>query len=160
MRYPCSYMIYSPAFDALPKPMKEAFYHRLPEVLSGEEKAEKYRRLSAADRQAIFEILRETKSGARVLSARSLQRVLFEVQVPEIRSRPRWRRSYAGAGRDDPVDVAPAPTAFIGYRASARRPEVSLQFPSSKRCRRCCRSAEQVRRPKRSGDPMTLAKMD
>jgi hypothetical protein len=61
MRYPCSYMIYSPAFDGLPTGVKEAVYQRLWQILSGEEKSAKYARLSTADRRAIVEILRETK---------------------------------------------------------------------------------------------------
>jgi hypothetical protein len=61
MRYPCSYMIYAPAFDALPRPAKEAVYRRLWQVLSGDESSAQYSRLSLADRQAIVEILRDTK---------------------------------------------------------------------------------------------------
>jgi hypothetical protein len=61
MRYPCSYMIYTPAFDALPAVAKDAVYRRLWQILSGEEKAPRYAHLSAADRVAIVEILRETK---------------------------------------------------------------------------------------------------
>ncbi|HSU88245.1 MAG TPA: hypothetical protein VLL56_05390 [Terriglobia bacterium] len=53
MRYPCSYMIYSPAFDALPPEAKKLIYARIFEVLSN--------RFSSADRQAVIEILRETK---------------------------------------------------------------------------------------------------
>ena len=64
LRYPCSYTIYSPAFDALPPPAKEAVYRRLHQVLSGADAAPKYARLSAADRGAVREILRETKPGA------------------------------------------------------------------------------------------------
>ena len=61
-KYPCSYMIYTPAFDALPAAAKEAVYSRLWEVLSGREKRQPYvSRLSAADRQAIVQILRATK---------------------------------------------------------------------------------------------------
>jgi hypothetical protein len=60
-RYPCSFMIYSEAFDALPPAAKDAVYRRMWEVLSGRETGARYRRLSAADRQAILEILRETK---------------------------------------------------------------------------------------------------
>jgi hypothetical protein len=63
MRYPCSYMIYSPAFDGLPNPIREAVYKRLWEILSGAEHGEKYARLSEADRTAVVEILRETKKG-------------------------------------------------------------------------------------------------
>ncbi len=61
MRYPCSYMIYSPAFDALPAEAKEAIYRRMWQILSGQEKEKKYARLSPADRRAIVEILRDTK---------------------------------------------------------------------------------------------------
>jgi hypothetical protein len=63
MRYPCSYMIYSEAFDALPPPVREAVYRRLWEVLSGKDKTARYARLSAADRAAVVAILRDTKKG-------------------------------------------------------------------------------------------------
>jgi hypothetical protein len=63
MRYPCSYMIYSPAFDALPAMAKDAVYRRMWEVLSGQDKEKPYHRLSLADRRAIVEILRDTKNG-------------------------------------------------------------------------------------------------
>ena len=61
LKYPCSYLIYSPAFDALPAEAKTAIYTRLSAILSGKITDERYRRLSAADRQAIGEILRDTK---------------------------------------------------------------------------------------------------
>jgi hypothetical protein len=61
MRYPCSYMIYSPAFDALPARVKQTIYRRLADVLSGKDPAPKYASLTGADRQAIVEILRDTK---------------------------------------------------------------------------------------------------
>jgi hypothetical protein len=62
MRYPCSYLIYSPAFDALPPLVKEPIYRRLWDVLSGQESGARYRSaLSRADRQAIVEILRDTR---------------------------------------------------------------------------------------------------
>lgn len=57
MRYPCSYMIYSAAFDGLPGVAKDAIYRRMWRVLSGETVS----RLSDGDRRAIVEILRETK---------------------------------------------------------------------------------------------------
>ena len=60
-RYPCSYMIYTEAFDALPRAAKDAVYARLWEVLSGREKHQRYSRLTPADRQAIISILRDTK---------------------------------------------------------------------------------------------------
>lgn len=61
MRYPCSYMIYSDVFDALPSEAKNAIYERLWLILSGATPGSKYAHLSRADRQAVLEILRETK---------------------------------------------------------------------------------------------------
>jgi hypothetical protein len=55
-------MIYSAQFERLPQPAKMAVYARMWAILSGAEQGEKYRRLTAADRRAIVEILRETKS--------------------------------------------------------------------------------------------------
>jgi hypothetical protein len=63
MRYPCSYMIYSQAFDALPVAARDAVYKRMWQILSGEEVSAPYTHLSLADRQAVVEILRETKKG-------------------------------------------------------------------------------------------------
>jgi hypothetical protein len=63
LRYPCSYMIYSDAFDALPAEAKDAIYKRMWQILSGAERDKKYARLSAADRRAVIEILRDTKEG-------------------------------------------------------------------------------------------------
>lgn len=63
MRYPCSYMIYTPVFDALPAPARDAVYQRMWQVLSGAEHDGKYARLALDDRRAIVEILRETKAG-------------------------------------------------------------------------------------------------
>jgi hypothetical protein len=65
MRYPCSYMIYSPAFDGLPAQLKKAIYKRMWQVLSGGENDARYRRLSASDRRAVIEILRDTKPEVR-----------------------------------------------------------------------------------------------
>jgi hypothetical protein len=61
-KYPCSYLIYSEAFDSLPAPAKEKIYARLFEVLSGKETDEAYESLSSESRRAILEILAETKS--------------------------------------------------------------------------------------------------
>jgi hypothetical protein len=60
-KYPCSYLIYSDAFDALPAPMKEHLYQRLGAILSGKDQSATYASLSLATRQAIREILAETK---------------------------------------------------------------------------------------------------
>ena len=61
MRYPCSYMIYSDAFDALPSEAKNAIYKQMWVILSGATTDPKYAKLPRADRQAVLEILRETK---------------------------------------------------------------------------------------------------
>ncbi|MEO5821745.1 MAG: hypothetical protein ABIT71_14680 [Vicinamibacteraceae bacterium] len=63
MRYPCSYMIYSAAFDGLPAVVRDAIYRRLWVVLSGQDDAPRYARLSGEDRRAVIEILQETKPG-------------------------------------------------------------------------------------------------
>jgi hypothetical protein len=62
MRYPCSYMIYAPAFDSLPAPAKGEIYRRMWQVLSGERHRSTPEKLSHSNRQAIVEILRDTKS--------------------------------------------------------------------------------------------------
>jgi hypothetical protein len=62
-RYPLSYMIYSPLFDALPASARDAIYARLLAVLSGKDRAKPYARLSAEDRASILEILRSTRTG-------------------------------------------------------------------------------------------------
>jgi hypothetical protein len=64
MRYPCSYQIYSEPFEALPADLKAAVYTRIGEVLTGEDPDPRYASLAPADRQAILEILRETKLDA------------------------------------------------------------------------------------------------
>jgi hypothetical protein len=63
MRYPCSYLIYSPMFDALPAQSREAIYQRMWQILSGHERSGRYARLSESDRVAVVQILRETKKG-------------------------------------------------------------------------------------------------
>lgn len=60
-RHPCSYLIYSKSFDALPAPVKGHIYRRLWEVLSGKDTSEAYSRRTPEERKAILEILRETK---------------------------------------------------------------------------------------------------
>jgi hypothetical protein len=59
LRYPCSYMIYSEAFDALPATAKDAIYRRMWTVLTTDDA--KYTRLTASDRRNIVEILRDTR---------------------------------------------------------------------------------------------------
>jgi hypothetical protein len=60
LKYPCSYMIYSDAFDNLPPAVKTAVYQRMWTMLNGDKSA-KSAHLSAHDRRAIIEILRDTK---------------------------------------------------------------------------------------------------
>jgi hypothetical protein len=52
-RYPLSYMIYDPAFDALPAVAREQVYRKLFNALTGRD--------SSQDRRAILEIVRDTK---------------------------------------------------------------------------------------------------
>ena len=63
LRYPCSYMIYSGAFDGLPATARDAIYRRMYAVLSGQDQTPRYSRLSASDRRALIDILRDTKPG-------------------------------------------------------------------------------------------------
>lgn len=62
-RYPCSYLIYSESFDALPQPAKGYVYHRLLEILGGKDQSADFAYLTASDRRAILEILLATKRG-------------------------------------------------------------------------------------------------
>ncbi|MEO8051022.1 MAG: hypothetical protein ABI833_11450 [Acidobacteriota bacterium] len=61
-RYPLSYMIYSEAFDAMPGIAKDWVYQRLYDVLSGKDTSQKFVRLTAEDRVAVLDILRDTKT--------------------------------------------------------------------------------------------------
>lgn len=63
LRYSCSYMIYTDAFDSLPAPVLAAVYQRMWQVLSGQDRGPRYSRLSLSDRRAIVEILQATKTG-------------------------------------------------------------------------------------------------
>ena len=62
LRYPCSYMIHSAAFDALPPDAKRAVYDRMWMALGSETGESRYSYLTPDDRRAIVEILRDTKS--------------------------------------------------------------------------------------------------
>ena len=61
LRYPCSFLIYTDAFDALPERAKDAVYRRMWDVLSGQATDDRYTRLTLDDRRAVVEILRDTK---------------------------------------------------------------------------------------------------
>ncbi len=60
-KYPCSYLIYSASFDAMPPEVRQRVYQRLWDILTSQETATDFSHLSTEDRQAILEILRETK---------------------------------------------------------------------------------------------------
>lgn len=60
-RYPCSYLIYSVSFDRLPDEVRELTYRRLWQALSPDDTRSEFSHLSAEDRIAIREILRDTK---------------------------------------------------------------------------------------------------
>jgi hypothetical protein len=60
-KYPCSYMIYSDAFEGMPAAAKDRIYRRLWDILSGSDKSSKYTRLSEDDRKSVLQVLRNTK---------------------------------------------------------------------------------------------------
>jgi hypothetical protein len=61
LKYQCSYLVYSDAFAALPKEIKEKIYARMFEVLSGKDTSAAYQKLSPTTRRAALEILADTK---------------------------------------------------------------------------------------------------
>jgi hypothetical protein len=60
-KYPCSFMIYSPSFDALPLRARRHLYHRLWEVLSGQDTSAEFKSLTAPAKAAVRDILVQTK---------------------------------------------------------------------------------------------------
>ncbi len=60
-KYPCSYLIYSAAFDGLPKDMRDYVLQRMWNVLQGADSSRDFAHLTPADRTAIREILIATK---------------------------------------------------------------------------------------------------
>jgi hypothetical protein len=60
LKYPCSFMVYSAAFQALPAEARLAIYRRALDILEGRDRAAQYARLSPSDARAIVEILRDT----------------------------------------------------------------------------------------------------
>lgn len=60
-RYPCSYLVYTEAFDGMPAPVKDRVYSRLLDVLSGRDTSPDFAHLGPDDRRAILEILVDTK---------------------------------------------------------------------------------------------------
>jgi hypothetical protein len=62
-KYPCSYLIYSDAFDRLPDKLKARIYERLWEILTGKDTSPAFENIPTETRQAIREILSGTKKG-------------------------------------------------------------------------------------------------
>lgn len=60
-RYPCSYLIYSDAFDGLPDSVRKLILKKLKAILTESERSADYEHLSPADRHNILEILSATK---------------------------------------------------------------------------------------------------
>jgi hypothetical protein len=59
--YPCSYLIYSAAFDGLPQLVKDYVLRRLWEVLTEKDTSKTFAHIPSAGRRAILEILLATK---------------------------------------------------------------------------------------------------
>jgi hypothetical protein len=83
-RYPCSYLIYSEAFDALPEPALGYFYRRLWEVLNAKN--------TNQNNNDVFESLTKSDRDGRKTSMRSLRR-------SRRRASPRPRRTPASPTR-------------------------------------------------------------
>jgi hypothetical protein len=60
-KYPCSYLIYSKAFDGLPLQMKDYVYQRLYDILTGKDDSEEFEKISRKTGREILEIIAETK---------------------------------------------------------------------------------------------------
>lgn len=63
LKVPCSYLIYSEAFDGLPQEMRDLLYQRLWDILNDKDESADFKSLAPASRREILEILLETKKG-------------------------------------------------------------------------------------------------
>jgi hypothetical protein len=70
MLYPCSYMVYSKAFEALPSAAKWLVYARMRDILTGHSAESRYAGISRSERQAVIEILQDTRAISRGISRR------------------------------------------------------------------------------------------
>jgi hypothetical protein len=61
LKYPLSYLIYSEGFDGLPASVKSYVSRRLAEILTGKDNSPEFAPIDSATRQAILEILQDTK---------------------------------------------------------------------------------------------------
>lgn len=62
-RYPVSYLIYTESFDNIPEPAKGYVYHRLLQVLTGEDQSHEFAAIAPQAKRAALEILLATKRG-------------------------------------------------------------------------------------------------
>jgi len=60
-KYPCSYLIHSEAFEAIPAIMRDHLLQRLHDILTGKDTSADFAKISAEDRKNILEILVATK---------------------------------------------------------------------------------------------------
>ena len=63
-RHPCSFLVYSGSFDALPAELRARFWARIGDVLTAADPGPRFHHLSTEDRQAIRAILVATKPDA------------------------------------------------------------------------------------------------
>ncbi len=92
-KYPCSYLIYSEAFDALPKPLKKRLYTRLHQILTGKDEDADFQALPSETKEAIRKTLIDTKPDLPE----------FWKSLPHLdRSVPYVRMSRRGRGRIKP----------------------------------------------------------
>lgn len=66
LKYPCSSLVYSESFDALPGAAKLMIGQRFGQILGADTATSSYENLTPADRKALLEILRETKPGLKL----------------------------------------------------------------------------------------------
>lgn len=70
-RYPCSYLVYSEAFQALPEVARSAIYRRIGQILTANDLPDDFAHLSSVDRAAIHEILIDTIAEYRAIDSRT-----------------------------------------------------------------------------------------
>jgi hypothetical protein len=60
-KHPCSYLIYSEQFDAMPAVIRDDLLKRLHAILTGEDRDPQFAKLDDEERHTILQILRDTK---------------------------------------------------------------------------------------------------
>lgn len=70
-KYPCSYLIHTESFDAIPALMKDRIWLRLDQILTGKERTGLYAAMPDEDRKAVLEILMDTKPDFRAWRAKN-----------------------------------------------------------------------------------------